>query len=655
MILKSIKFKNFMPFLGEESEIIFSTDEAKKVTLVDGQNTHGKTSIGRAIQWCLYGNIKNKGIKISYKNILNWSAYSNKDYSCCVELNFDHQESKYRLKRDFKKKGSHEPVIDSDFEENSTFWKDGTIQSKTQQEEVINQMLPEAIANFSLFDGELLDEYDQLLQEGDEGKKLKEDIEKVLGVPALINGFNDIAILRKEAEKEVQKDRASNNTDKQTLAQIEKINTLKKESDNSIKILNEEQKETQEKISDIKKENTSIEDQISKNVKYQADKIELKRLKNNLINIEKEEKEAAKYAWKFLLKTKILKKENEVSKEDTEENYYKKLGRLEYEQKKLNDVIQNNSCSLCSNSSIDINKFQNELKQKTQELNDHTKSLGNSNFTKSQSLKKILEDTGKKNIIEIIEERKNARVAIQEQETKLENFMQGMLPDDVFKAMQKQLEKLGRLKGHEEELRNKIRKEEERKIEFDTQIQILTSNLSNDLGNVIGQGITAKQKFDIYEKIGNAFKESTVALRDELKQKVEQVASENFLRMVNRKNYKSLQINDNYGLSIMSEEGVVQIRSAGASQVVALSLISALSQVGTEKRPILMDTPFGRLDKTHRKNILKTLPELTTQLILLHHDGEIGLDDLINIKSIIGCQYEVLLTHDSKNSYIKKV
>ena len=516
-------------------------------------------------------------------------------------------------------------------------------------------MLPEAIANFSLFDGELLDEYDKLLQEGDEGKKLKEDIEKVLGVPALINGFNDIALLRKEAEKEVQKDRSANNVDKQILAQIDKINTLKKESDNAINMLNEEQKETQEKIIDIEKETSSIEDQISNNVKYQADKIELKRLRSDLANIEKEEKEATKYAWKFLLKQKILKKENEASKEDTEQNYYKKLGRLEYEQEKLNDLIQNNSCSLCSNSPLDINKFQDELKQKIQEVNDHIKSLDNSNFTKSQSLKKILDDTGNKNISEIIEERKNARVTIQEQETKLDNFMEGMLPDDVFKAMQKKLERLGRLKGHEEELRDKIRTEEAKKVEFDTQIQALTRDLSSDSVNVIAQGITAKQKFEIYEKIGNAFKESTVTLRDELKEKVEQVASENFLRMVNRKNYQSLQINDNYGLSIMSEEGVVQIRSAGASQVVALSLISALSQVGTEIRPILMDTPFGRLDKTHRKNILKTLPDLTTQLILLHHDGEIGLDDLINIKSIIGCQYEVLLTNDSKNSYIKKV
>ena len=111
----------------------------------------------------------------------------------------------------------------------------------------------------------------------------------------------------------------------------------------------------------------------------------------------------------------------------------------------------------------------------------------------------------------------------------------------------------------------------------------------------------------------------------------------NFTKMINRDNYKSLQINDNYGLTIISDDASpVKIRSAGASQVVALSLISALSQVGSEQRLILMDTPFGRLDKTHRRNILKTLPDLTNQLILLHHDGEITQDD-------------------SKNSYIQKV
>jgi len=36
-----------------------------------------------------------------------------------------------------------------------------------------------------------------------------------------------------------------------------------------------------------------------------------------------------------------------------------------------------------------------------------------------------------------------------------------------------------------------------------------------------------------------------------------------------------------------------------------------------------MDSPFGRLDKTHKKNIARTLPNMADQVILLTYNGEI--------------------------------
>lgn len=55
-----------------------------------------------------------------------------------------------------------------------------------------------------------------------------------------------------------------------------------------------------------------------------------------------------------------------------------------------------------------------------------------------------------------------------------------------------------------------------------------------------------------------------------------------------------------------------------------------------------MDTPFGRLDTKHRKNILDFLPKSASQLVLFVHDGEIrGNDDLSIIAHRIGGQYEI--------------
>ena len=85
-----------------------------------------------------------------------------------------------------------------------------------------------------------------------------------------------------------------------------------------------------------------------------------------------------------------------------------------------------------------------------------------------------------------------------------------------------------------------------------------------------------------------------------------------------------MRINDYYGLTILDSNGEeVRVRAAGAEQVVALSLIGALSRNAVRHGPIIMDTPFGRLDRKHRENILKFLPSLADQVTLLVQSGEV--------------------------------
>jgi DNA sulfur modification protein DndD len=113
--------------------------------------------------------------------------------------------------------------------------------------------------------------------------------------------------------------------------------------------------------------------------------------------------------------------------------------------------------------------------------------------------------------------------------------------------------------------------------------------------------------------------------------------------MTTQKAYRGLEINKNYGLSIIDSSGRrVSLRSAGAEQVVALSLIDGLNRTGRSIGPVVMDTPFGRLDPRHRDNILSYLPTVTSQFVLLVHEGEIRPEtDLASVKSRIGKVYAI--------------
>lgn len=53
-----------------------------------------------------------------------------------------------------------------------------------------------------------------------------------------------------------------------------------------------------------------------------------------------------------------------------------------------------------------------------------------------------------------------------------------------------------------------------------------------------------------------------------------------------------------------------------------------------------MDTPFGRLDVHHRKNILEFVPSMGSQVILLVQSGEFDRErDLTHLTGKVGREY----------------
>ena len=56
---------------------------------------------------------------------------------------------------------------------------------------------------------------------------------------------------------------------------------------------------------------------------------------------------------------------------------------------------------------------------------------------------------------------------------------------------------------------------------------------------------------------------------------------------------------------------------------------------------MIMDTPVGRLDLSHRRNILDYLPKVVTQLAIFAHSGELAEDSDMVDPNIIGARYKI--------------
>ena len=89
MKFHQLELKNFMPFYGDDHEILFPKDSDQNILLIHGANTYGKTTILRAIRWVLYGKIFDKySRQYSFLDIINKTSKNEEDYECEVKLEF---------------------------------------------------------------------------------------------------------------------------------------------------------------------------------------------------------------------------------------------------------------------------------------------------------------------------------------------------------------------------------------------------------------------------------------------------------------------------------------------------------------------------------------------------------------------------------------
>lgn len=80
--------------------------------------------------------------------------------------------------------------------------------------------------------------------------------------------------------------------------------------------------------------------------------------------------------------------------------------------------------------------------------------------------------------------------------------------------------------------------------------------------------------------------------------------------------------------------------SAGERQLTALALLWALARASGRPLPVLIDTPLGRLDATHRRHVVsRYLPMASQQVIVLSTDTEIDAGLLEHLAPHVGASY----------------
>ena len=90
---------------------------------------------------------------------------------------------------------------------------------------------------------------------------------------------------------------------------------------------------------------------------------------------------------------------------------------------------------------------------------------------------------------------------------------------------------------------------------------------------------------------------------------------------INAENF-SVAVIDKFGRSVPKED-----LSSGEKQIFAISMLWGLARTSGRPLPVVIDTPLGRLDSDHRKNLIKNyFPHAGHQVILLSTDTEVDVN-----------------------------
>ena len=647
MKVKKVIFQNFMPFKGKQ-EIEFPQHETQNVMLLFGDNMRGKTSFLNAIRWGFYGVALGRHLReISRSNLINRDAADEGDWTMSVSLYFDHNERSYQLNRKIvKRENTFKPRNDADFEEFIGLRIDGNAITGDAFNNEINQVMPREVSRFFLFDGELLQEYENLLmEESEQGRKIKGHIESILGVPALLHARDELKVLLKRAYTAQRKD-AQNDDDVRKFAQDQQNHEIKLESiENDLKVLNSQKEDLQVKIDELDDFLKNREAVLNRKIELiQLDDKQL-RLEDEINNLNDDTHRLLKTAWRDVLANSVqtivnnLKEERKRHEQIIKESISLQ-GKIEGLRKSLKD---NEVCDTCGQEISDSirapmkEKLDKLLAERSEKKVDFEKLTEINNTI--DNLESIRSEGEVKRIVANQEAvtRKNVNLTtIENERDDLEEEIKGYDTEEMMRKREK-YQRYMKLLG---EIESKIKDNNEKRDENIQKRERISQNIAK-LGG--GQSLISNQRVDKLQQLEKIFLEGIDHLRLKLKNDVEKHATEAFKQITTEKTYSGLQINHNYGLSILDQGGrIINERSAGAEQVVALSLIDGLNKTSGTKAPIIMDTPFGRLDPKHRKNILQYLPDMSEQIVLLVHDGEIHAKrDMEVFASRIGARYEI--------------
>lgn len=635
MIVKSMKIQNYRPYVN--ATIPFAVGE-KNITIIQGRNDAGKTSLINAVTWCLYnkepfrddGGLEDRWNKSYVKHLANGEKVPVK-----VEMAMEDNSGRevYFIREQiFEKIGklSCKEISSPDLK---IYIDDDLIPNP---EDYVSNNLPEALQEYFIFTGERLTQFfnkDQnLVKDGVHALYQLDLVDNIFdqckrwetyysGQFRKINPeLDDLKSIKSESEERLMSEKIELRENKEYIDKYKRdIEQLKKARGDE----GGDAKEINEKIANLETEKTTKESELETAEKNYSNL--LTKSIPSVLSLE--------------LLFKLQKWEN-FEEETTEQEEVIALGLSD-----LKKLIKQDKC-VCgadltegSEAYSNLNDLINVLENNGENDKINIESLISNLLNLSNNMidrypdnfySDILES--KQKIIELKHEIQSKDIAIDRLGIQLSGL---------------NIEEIERLNGLIEENEKLVESLIARNGVIEEDLKFLPGYIDELNENIekaeedMGVKNIYDQKRDFCASLKLIAKEIYDDLAREIIQTLSEKVSEEYKNIHWKPDYQRIIVEPDFQVLVEKNgENVVSAidPSTGSRNVLALTFMAALNSLSGFTLPQIIDTPIASLDGQMRENVAKSLPKYMEgkQMILLVMDTEYTGEFKVNIDQYVG-------------------
>ena len=649
MIFLELVLQNFGPYAGKQIINLnpqIDEDNTRPIILLGGMNGGGKTTLIDAIRLALYGQRAQCSTRgnLSYSDFLTQCVNSkaNPTEKTRIELVFEHIEEdkliKYRVVRTWEKNPKdgkdHLGILGDD----ETWPIDSLVNI---WDEYIENILPLGISNLFLFDGEQVKE---LAEQEIPPPIVVDAINGLLGLELADKLAIDLEILVNRKKREF--------ADTKDLAKLEEIETRLQEKQeeykkNNLKLINLNIEVTElEKIHEealdrfvneggkIAAERSQLEQQREEKIKVAnnlreslreigADVLPLALISHLLSQVQRQGEKELKTQQIQLAKDVLIARDERLL------NWLKQLNLETNKLTNIQSFLAEDINNLYSNNLSTENTWLNADEESLSLVDNITYRLKISQNTAQKQLDELTNN--EEDILTL--DRQVQTAAAPEEYTKLQ------------KAVKQTQTEFNKMKSQSEIMNQKL-------IELDAE----TKKLKQELNEYTVENLKYQNSEHIINSAGKV-QQTLKIFRERLTlkklNKLEEEVKNCFLYLLHKSNlvHRIAIDSKTFGLSLYDLNGkpVPKHRlSAGEKQLLAIAFLWGLAKVSGRRLPIAIDTPLGRLDSSHRNNLVERyFPSASHQVILLSTDTEIAKKEYQTLQETEAIAREYLLQYNS--------